>query len=116
MFIKIFKNHPQLVLLVDLLKFVLENNIFEFDTLTFMQTCGLAMGKKLSPALATIYIRQLEEAFLAGRPLKPDLWVHYIDDILLVWRHTLEEFNAFMSELSSLEERIKFTSETSRDS
>ena len=56
-FLKIFKNHPQLTFLLDLLKFVLKNNIFEFDNLTFTQTCGLAMGTKLAPALATIYIQ-----------------------------------------------------------
>ena len=115
-FIKIFQNHPKLVLLVDLLKFVLKNNIFEFDTLTFTKTCRLAMGTKLAPALATIYIGHLGEAFLANRALVPDLWVRYIDDIFLAWRHTLEEFEAFMVELNGIQEKINFTSEISSES
>ena len=113
-FIRVFKNHPQLILLVDLLKFVLKNNVFEFDNLTFTQTCGLAMGTKLAPALATIYIGQLEETFLAGRALKPDLWFRYIDDIFGVWSHTLSEFHTFLTDLNGLQDRIKFTAEVSQ--
>lgn len=101
-FIKIFKNHPQLVFLLDLLKFVLKNNIFEYDTLTFTQICGLAIDTKLDPILATIYVGQLEEAFLAHRALVLDLWVHYIDDIFLNWPHKLDEFDTFMVELNGL--------------
>lgn len=69
-FLKVFKGHPQLMFLLDLLKFVLKSNIFEFDNLVFTQTCGLAMGTKLAPALATIFIGQLEEAFLSSRGFK----------------------------------------------
>ena len=113
-FLKIFKNHPQLVLLVDLLKYVLKSNIFKFDTLTFTQTCGLAMGTKLAPALATIYIGHLEEAFLSNRTIKPELWTRYIDDIFLVWAHSLQEFDSFFAELNNMEKRINFTAEISQ--
>ena len=115
-FLRIFKNHPQLVFLIDLLKYVLKSNIFKFDTLTFTQTCGLAMGTKLAPALATIYIGHLEEAFLSNRTIKPELWTRYIDDIFLVWAHPLEKFNTFLTELNNMEERINFTAETSQHS
>ena len=113
-FLKIFKNHPQLVFLLDLLKFVLKNNIFEFDNLTFTQTCGLAMGTKLTPALATIYIGQMEENFLSGRNVRPEIWLRYIDDIFLVWSHPLSEFHAFFAEINSIHGRIKFTAEISQ--
>ena len=62
-FLRIFKNHPQVIFLLDLLKFVLKKNIFEFDDLIFTQICSLAMGTKLAPALATIYIRHLKKTF-----------------------------------------------------
>ena len=114
-FTKIFNDHPQLVFLVDLLKFVLKNNIFEFDMLTFTHTCGLAIGTKLTPALATIYIGQLEEAFLSDRAIKPDLCVRYVDDIFLIWAHTLDEFDTFMAELNDVQERINFMSEISKE-
>ena len=62
-FLRIFKSHPQKLFLLDLLKYVLKNNVFKFDNLIFTQTCGLAMGTKLAPALATIYIRHMKESF-----------------------------------------------------
>ena len=41
----------------------------------------LCMGTTLAPALATIYVSDLEEAFIGERRKKPDLWVRYIDDV-----------------------------------
>ena len=110
-FLKIFKHHPQKVFLLDLLKFVLKNNIFEFDSLVLMQTCGLAMETKLAPALATIYIRQLEETFLASRAIKPALWVRYIDGVFAVWPHPLNELDKFLTGLNNMREKINFTAE-----
>ena len=97
---KIFEKHPQKVFLLDLLKYVLKNNIFKFDNLLFTQTHGIAMGTKLAPALATIYIGQVEEALLVSRPKKPTLWVRYIDDIFAVWPHSIEEFHALLTDLN----------------
>ena len=60
-FARRFSSHPKFVFLLDLLKFVLSNNVFNFDGRLFSQTCGIAMGTKLAPALATIVIADLEE-------------------------------------------------------
>ena len=81
-----------------------------------MQTCRLAMGTKLASALATIYIGQMEEAFLENRPTKPTLWVRYMDSIFLIWVHSLEEFHAFLVDLNQQCKRIRFTVEISTDS
>ena len=54
-----FKSHPSKVSLLDLLKYVLKTNVFKFNDLIFTQVCGIAMGTKLAPALATIYIGEL---------------------------------------------------------
>ena len=113
-FLRIFKNHPQVVFLLDLLKFVLKNNIFEFDNLIFTQICGLAMGTKLALGLATIYIGHLEENFLMGRKLRPELWLRYIDDIFMVWAHPLNELHAFLSEINNIDKKITFTAEISQ--
>ena len=71
------------------------------------------MGTKLAPALATIYIRHIEEPFLESRDIKPMLWVRYIDDVFLIWTYTLAEFETFLEELNGLRERINFTAEIS---
>ena len=51
---------------------------------------GIAMGAKLAPALATIYIGNLEEKFINSREDKPVIWFRYIDDVFMVWTHTRE--------------------------
>ena len=65
-FKKIFEGHPQYTFLLSLLRYVLENNVFQFNDELFSQLCGIAMGTKLAPALATIYTGDLEEEFIQG--------------------------------------------------
>ena len=65
--LKRFECDPQKVLALDLLKYVLKNNVFKFGD--FAQLHGVTMGTKLAPALATIYIDDLEEQFLESRAL-----------------------------------------------
>ena len=71
------------------------------------------MGTRLAPALATIYIGDLEEAFIGERDITPDLWVWYmyIDDVFMVWSHSHEELGTFLQELNKRQKKIKFTAE-----
>ena len=41
--------------------------MFKFHNLVFTQLCGVAMGTRLAPALATIYIGDLEEDYIESR-------------------------------------------------
>ena len=61
---KKFKKHPLKIIFLYVLKYLLKNNAFQFDGFTFTQTCGMAMGTKLAPDLAIMYIGNLEEEFL----------------------------------------------------
>ena len=47
-FTTLFQAHPAFIFLLDLLRYVLFNNIFTFDGEILRQTCGLAMGTKLA--------------------------------------------------------------------
>ena len=64
------------------------------------------MGSKLTPALATIYIGDLEESFIESQELKLDLWVRYIDDIFTIWSHSLKKFDTFLRDLNKTQDRI----------
>ena len=66
---RVFIHRPLKIFLVDLLTYVLKNNIFQFNGRVYSQICGVAMGTKLAPALATIYIGFLEQQVLAQTPL-----------------------------------------------
>ena len=95
---------------------MLKNNVFKFNEHIFTQLHGIAMGTKLAPALASIYIGDLEESFLSSCKLQPTLWVRYIDDVFMVWPHALEEFDKFLKDLNSVRERIRFTAEVNTQS
>lgn len=112
-FTKRFESHPKFVFLLDLLRFVLSNNVFEFDGRFFRQTCGIAMGTSLAPALATIVVADLEEEFLASQPYRPLFWIRYIDDILAGWHHSRERLATFLEGLNAADPRLRFTSEQS---
>ena len=67
------------------------------------------MGTKLAPALATIYIGDLKEAFLDASTKQPILWVRYIDDVFTIWTHTLQDFKDFLAGLNNIHPKIHFT-------
>ena len=111
--LKRFEHVSCKVFILDLLKYVLNNNVFKFDDPVFTQLHGVAMGAKLAHALATMYIDDLEELFNEIRTLKQEMWVRYIDDVFLVWTQALSEFKTFLDDLNKTRERIRFTSEVS---
>ena len=65
----------------DLLAIVLKHNYFQFADKMYHQIQGTAMGTKMAPSYANIFMAQLEERLLANYPIKPLLWKRYIDDI-----------------------------------
>ena len=72
-------------LIVDLAELVLRNNNFEFDGKHYLQTLGTAIGTKMAPAYANIFMDRLEQTLLREAQIKPYLWLRYIDDIFMVW-------------------------------
>ena len=54
-----------------LIKFILEDNVFSFNDEYFLQVCGTAIGTRMAPCYANIFMAELEENFLSGYPYKP---------------------------------------------
>ena len=73
-----------------LIKFILENNVFSFNDEFFLQVCGTAMGTRMAPCHANIFMAELEDNFLSGYPYKPLAYYRYIDDIFIIWSHGLD--------------------------
>ena len=40
-----------------------------------------------SPVVANIYMQDFEQRALTIAPLKPSLWLRYVDDPFVVWNH-----------------------------
>ena len=65
-------------------EFILKHNYFNFGNQNFLQLKGTAMGTKMAPQYANIFMSNLEENFLQNTHNKPLIYLRYIDDIFLL--------------------------------
>ena len=77
----------------------------------FKQLRGTAIGTKIVPPYAIIFMDSLEEDMLNNSLLKPLVWWCYIDDIFMMWEHGEEELKKFLETLNCYQSTIKFTAE-----
>ena len=97
---------------VKLLKLVLESNIFEFNREYYIQLLGTAMGTRVAPTYANIFMAKLEKFMLEN--CSPELaelvlcWKRFIDDIFFIFSGSYEELEKFLQYLNSVHPTIKF--------
>lgn len=104
---------PSTESLAKLLEHVLKCNNFMFNGEHYLQTNGTAMGTKMAPSYANIFMGKLERTLLHQAPVRPLSWLRFIDDIEMKWvegRDRLEEFIFFAN---TFHQSIKFTVEIS---
>jgi hypothetical protein len=70
-------------LIMDLLKWTLENNFLEFNGETYRQISGTAMGTPVAVCYANIVLYHLEQPCL---DLSPVLYRRFIDDLFIICR------------------------------
>ncbi|XP_064461611.1 uncharacterized protein LOC135371549 [Ornithodoros turicata] len=92
-----------------LVNLILKNNNFEFDSQHYLQISGTAMGTKMAPIYANIFMGTLEEKFVEGRERKPALYKRYLDDIFMIWPHSVRDLIEFINDLNQFHPTIKFT-------
>ena len=99
----------------ELIDTVLQNNVFEFNDRTYLQIQGTAMGTKMAPAYANIFMGNLEPTLREAGGDHILLWKRFIDDIFVIWMGTEQQFLEFMDKLNSIHTSIKFTYECSEN-
>ena len=107
-----FRPDPKLPteFLMTLLFFVLTFNLFVFDSSFWLQIYGTAMGTRVAPTFACIFMGWLESGMLAAwMGTAVHLWRRFIDDIFFVWRGSEEELKEFMVHCNTFHPTIKFT-------
>ncbi len=77
-------SRPPLDNLINLLSLVLRNNVFRLHQSFYLQLQGTAMGTKVAPSYANIFMGELEAELLSESSPAPIIWKRYIDDIFLV--------------------------------
>ena len=99
--------------LCKLLELVLTTNNFRFDNKEYLQIGGTAMGTKLAPSFANLFMGHFEDKFVYTYHLQPFIWKRFIDDIFFVWTYGQDELDKFVTYLNNCHETIKFTLEVS---
>ena len=98
--------------LVELAKFVLYNNYFEFNGETKQQI--FAIGTKFAPPYACIFMDQVESKFLKTQTHQPLVRFRYKDDILFIWTHRRGKLEQFLVDLNKFHLLIKLTHHSTR--
>jgi hypothetical protein len=106
-------NRPDKYIL-ELLEISLNNNDFYFNEERFLQILGCAMGKRFAPALANLYLLELDFKATNHFPIKPLYFFRYLDDIFFIWPADLQSLKDYEQFLNSLIPNIKLTFEFSQ--
>ena len=98
--------------LMTLIKLVLESNAFEFNKKFYLQLFGTAMGTRMAPTYANIFMGHHEANLLENCPthLKKLVFCfkRFIDDIFLIWLGTSDQLKEFHAHINSAHKTIKF--------
>jgi peptide-methionine (R)-S-oxide reductase len=99
--------------IIHLLEYVLMMNNFDFNGKHYLQVGGTAMGTRVAPSFANIFMADFENKWVYPYPHQPSLWLRYIDDIFMVWSHGRTNLDEFLNHLNTCHHSIKFTAEIS---
>jgi hypothetical protein len=88
--------------LVTMLTMVLKKNNFTFNGDHYLQINGTAMGTKMAPSYANIFMGKLEKQLLESSIERPLSWYRFIDDVDMKWTQSNEELQNFLSRANNL--------------
>ena len=94
-----------------LIKHCMESTYFIYEGKYYKQVEGAPMGSPLSPAMANIFMEDLEEKVLETSVYKPSCWFRYLDDTFVIWPHGKDALDDFLVHLNTAHSSIKFTME-----
>ena len=83
--------------LCDLIRMILTSNTFTFNGQHYRQINGTAIGTKMAPFYANLFMGNFDRKVLAAATHSPLIWWCYIDDIFLLWIHGEEKLNDFIT-------------------
>ncbi|XP_057312038.1 uncharacterized protein LOC130650523 [Hydractinia symbiolongicarpus] len=71
-----------------LFSFILENNYFMFLNEIYLQLLGTAMGTKVAPPYASLFLGLFEQVFIFDKfPNLITIFIRFLDDIFFIWEH-----------------------------
>ena len=76
---------------------ILTMNNFTFNDQHFLQIHGTAMGTRMAPSYANLFMGKFEQQAIENATYKPFVWRRFIDDIFMVWTEGEEHLKTFIS-------------------
>ena len=73
--------------------FVLQNNMFEFNSKFYQKISGTAIGTNFAPPYASIFMDYIETEFLKSQDRRHWLWKRFGDGIFVIWTDTEESLD-----------------------
>ena len=95
--------------LLNLLRLVLSKNNFDFVDKHYLQVGGTAMGTRVAPSYANLFMADFETKHVYGRDPGVILWLRFIDDIFCIYRGTIDDLVQFTNYLNQCHNSIKFS-------
>ena len=93
----------------DLIRIILTMSNFAFNSKHYLQKHGTAIGTRMAPSYANLFLGKFERDALLNSPHRPYLWLRFIDDIFMIWTTGPEKLKIFVDYLYNLHSTIKFT-------
>ena len=85
-------------------------NNFTSNDRHYLQIHGTTMGTRMAPSYANLFLTKFETEALLCAPFQPCIWWRSIDDIFMIWTHSLDDLQTFTTYLNNIHPTIKFTS------
>ena len=95
--------------LVDLAELVLKNNNLTFNGKHYLQILGTAIGTRMAPSYANVFMGKVESDLFEGSPTRPYFWRRFIDDVFFIWTEGEQSLLEFIARMNSFHNTIKFT-------
>ena len=93
----------------DMTELVLRRNVFEFNKKYFIQTIGTAIGTRLASGYANLFLSIFERNMLNQNPIKPSIWLRYVDDIFMTWNYSEVKPKDILAYINTVNPAIQFT-------
>ena len=91
----------------DLINIVLTKYHFQFNRNNYLQKLGTAMGTRMAPSYASLFMGKFEKEFLDSCNIQPLLWLCFPDDIFMIWNDSKEQRLMFLYEINQYHETIQ---------
>ena len=101
--------------LIKMVRFVLQNNYFEFNAIVKKQISGTSIGTIFAATYICIFMDRSGTDFVNTQEYLPLVCYPYIDDIIFIWTHGEEKIKFFLDDLNKYHANINFTHHSNKE-